>query len=267
MIEKSEVQPSRPLVFVPTYNEKENAPKLFADIEALGLELDVLFMDDNSPDGTGQILEDLSKSHPHLKVVHRQGKLGVGSAHWEGIQWAYKNGYQTLITMDCDFTHTPAKILDMLKAAREGKEDIVVGSRYLQSGSLAGWHIMRRFLTTAGHFATFTLLGMPYDATGGFRLYKLSQIPRYAFDFITSKGYSFFFESLYIFHLNGFKVKEIPIALPPRTAGHSKMDFREIKRSLNLLLRIYLTTRFNRSRYVIVEPSSVKKVNSASTRA
>ncbi|MFZ9595907.1 MAG: polyprenol monophosphomannose synthase [Bdellovibrionia bacterium] len=255
MVKDSPAQIRRPLVFIPTYNEKDNAPKLFSEIQALGLDLDILFIDDNSPDGTGEILQILSKSHSQLHVVNRNGKLGIGSAHLEGIHWAYQHGYQTLITMDCDFTHHPSKIFDILRAAQGGTEDIVVGSRYLQKGSLTGWNLIRRFLTYAGHFATKTFLNIPYDATGGFRLYKLNQIPQDSFHLITSRGYSFFFESLYFLHLSGLKVREIPITLPPRTYGHSKMDFGEIKRSIQLLFTLYIRTILSREKYLKTKPS------------
>ena len=154
------------LIFVPTYNERENAPELFKQILALGLDADVLFLDDNSPDGTGQILDELAASNPCLQVIHRPGKLGIGSAHVAGITWAYDHGYTRLVTMDCDFTHSPGDIPRLLEALA-GCE-IVVGSRWMQANSLEEWNAFRRFLTGVGHFLTRCLLRMPYDATGAF---------------------------------------------------------------------------------------------------
>jgi dolichol-phosphate mannosyltransferase len=242
----------RPLVFIPTYNEYRNAQDLCKEILDLPIQVDILFLDDNSPDGTGEMLEGLSKVHPNVKVIHRSGKLGVGSAHYDGIQYAYENGYSELVTMDCDFTHPPHYIPEILKSDQQFA--IVVGSRYLQEKSLTGWSLIRKFLTQTGHFLTLHLLGMKYDATGGFRLYRLNQIPRYAFNLVRSRGYSFFFESLYILHFNKFKISEMPIALPPRTYGHSKMSYREIGRSVKLLLSLHATTVLNKESLIIFKP-------------
>jgi dolichol-phosphate mannosyltransferase len=249
----------KPLVFIPTYNERDNAPALYGEIRALGRDLDVLFMDDNSPDGTGEVLDDLAAHDPGLRVLHRTGKLGVGSAHADGIAWAYEHGYQTLITMDCDFTHPPAAIVELLREAAGA--DVVVGSRYLARRSLAGWNLMRRILTQTGHLLTRVLLGMTYDATGAFRLYRLDRIPRQAFGMVSSKGYSFFFESLYILHLNRFRIREIPIALPPRTYGHSKMSLREVRHSVALLFSTCITTLFNQEKFRVAEVFAAEAID------
>lgn len=245
------------LIMVPTYNEKDNADRLIAEIRDLNLDADLLFVDDNSPDGTGAMLEELRVEYDRLHVLHRKGKLGVGSAHVAGIQWAYAHGYKKLLTMDCDFTHPPSRLPELLAAA-EGY-DIVVASRYLLKDSLPGWNIYRRTLTHGGHLMTRLLLKMPYDATGGLRFYRLSSIPRYAWDAVLSTGYSFFFESLYVLFVNGFKINQIPIYLPARTYGHSKMDIREIKRSIMLLFSLYFETWINKKRFDIVEPTVAKR--------
>ncbi|HEY0714173.1 MAG TPA: glycosyltransferase [Polyangia bacterium] len=252
---------TKPLIFVPTYNERENVEKLCAEILALGLDIALLFVDDSSPDGTGAIIDRLAKQHPNVFADHRPGKLGVGSAHRDGIRWAYAQGYTHLITMDGDFTHPPAYIPEILKMARETDADVVVGSRYLQEKSLAGWNPMRMFLTRTGHFLTKTLLGMPQDATGGFRLYRLDRVPASAFDLVSSTGYSFFFESLYILFLGGFHIAEIPIVLPPRTYGHSKMDFAEVRRSVGLLFSLYATTALSKEKFLIGESLSDDEID------
>jgi len=240
------------LIFVPTYNEAENVERLVAQLNALNLEIDILFIDDNSPDGTGNILNELARKYVNLTVIHRQGKSGIGSAHLDGIRYAYRQGYTRLVTMDSDFTHSPENIHDML--ACSDKYDVVLGSRYIQKDSLIEWNLFRTIITKTGHFLTENLLAMPYDATGAFRLYRLDKIPSYAFQIVRSLGYSFFFESLYTLHLNGYKIKEIPIFLPARTYGHSKMTWREAFKSLKQLGRIYFNTLFNRSQFDIVEP-------------
>lgn len=240
------------LIFIPTYNERENVGPILEQVLALGLAADVLFVDDNSPDGTGQLLDQLAEQHPNVFVQHRSGKLGIGSAHAAGINWAYNQGYRLLLTMDCDFTHSPEYIRDFL--AKAGLADIVVGSRYMQKKSLGTWNAYRRVLTRLGHFATGVFLRMPFDATGAFRLYRLDRISRYFLDSVHSRGYSFFFESLYVLHLNGYRVAEIPTHLPARVYGHSKMNWNDAIHSLSHLLHTYFTTLFNRERFEIAEP-------------
>ncbi|HYV19667.1 MAG TPA: glycosyltransferase [Verrucomicrobiae bacterium] len=249
----------KPLVFIPTYNERGNVGALYTEIRALGLDLDILFMDDNSPDGTGKVVDELAAKDPGVRVLHRSGKLGVGSAHAEGIAWAYDHGYRTLVTMDCDFTHPPAAIAELLRVAQDA--DVVVGSRYLAKRSLAGWNLMRKVLTVTGHLLTRVLLGMTYDATGAFRLYRLDRIPRQAFGAVSSKGYSFFFESLYILHFNRYRIREIPIALPPRTYGHSKMSFREVRHSVALLFSTCITRLFNKEKFQVAEVVAAESIN------
>lgn len=201
---------------------------------ALGLDADLLFMDDGSPDGTGEILDRLAAEHPRLTVIHRAGKLGIGSAHLDGIRWAYDHGYDRLITMDCDFTHKPAEVLRLIEYS-DGY-DVTVGSRYLKENSLPGWNPLRKSLTGLGHFLTKNVLGVAVDATGALRAYDLRRIPRELFDLVTARGYAFFFESMFILVRSGFSVNEFPIALPARTYGHSKMSLRETMRSGRHLL-------------------------------
>ncbi|MFN8369827.1 MAG: glycosyltransferase [Bacteriovoracaceae bacterium] len=250
---------SKTLIFVPTYNEKENVEKLISEITELNLDCDLLFVDDNSPDGTGNLLDSLESKYPRLTVLHRIDKLGIGSAHYDGIKWAYSQGYERLITMDSDFTHPPKYIPILLNKAEDNA--IVVGSRYLQEKSLKDWNLFRKTLTTLGHFMTKTLLRMPYDATGAFRLYDLKKIPHYAFDLVQSRGYSFFFESLYIFNNNKYKIEQIPIELPSRTYGHSKMSYREIFRSLKMLFVLYLKWLFNSEKLRILDANTMNKIN------
>ena len=219
----------RTLIFIPTYNERENVENMAGQLLALGLDADLVFMDDGSPDGTGEILDRLANEHPRLSVIHRTGKLGIGSAHLDGIRWAYDHGYDRLVTMDCDFTHTPAEVLRLIRYS-EGY-DVTIGSRYMQANSLPGWNPLRKSLTAFGHFLTKNVLGVPVDATGALRAYDLRRIPRELFDLVSARGYAFFFESMFILLRSGFSVKEFPIALPARTYGHSKMNARETWRS------------------------------------
>lgn len=249
------------LIFIPTYNERENVTLLCEELASLNLAADILFVDDHSPDGTGQVIESLAAKYPQVKCAHRKGKLGVGSAHRDGIKWAYENSYERLITMDCDFTHPPKYVPEMLALAEQTKCDVGVGSRYLKAKSLAGWNPLRYLLTNVGHFLTKFMLGIPQDATSGFRFYNLQSIPLRTFELVSSKGYSFFFESLYILFSNKFKIVELAIDLPPRTYGHSKMDFSEVKRSIKLLFSIYLTKTLFRERFVLGEPLANGVIN------
>jgi dolichol-phosphate mannosyltransferase len=239
------------LIFIPTYNEAENVRMIYDQIKALDLDTDLLFCDDNSPDGTGRIIDEICHRDHRVFVIHREGKLGIGTAHRQGIDWAYANGYQQLITMDCDFSHSPSYIKEFIGLSGQG--DVVVGSRYMEEGSLREWNLFRKVLTHTGHFLTDTLLKMPYDATGAFRLYNLDHIPQGIFHLPRSEGYSFFFESLYILMLNGIAIKEFPIALPARTYGHSKMTLKAAYRSFMYLMTIYGVTLFKRHEFIYAD--------------
>lgn len=226
------------LVFIPTYDERENVEEICSQILATKLDCDLLFMDDNSPDGTGQLLNLLAKENSNIKVIHRSGKLGIGSAHSEGIQYALDNQYEYLITMDCDFTHSPSDLKRLLDASENC--DLVIGSRYIRKNSLPGWSVHRRATTFFAHFLTKNLLGIKCDASGALRLYKLEKINPKVLSLIQSKSYSFFFESLFILLNDGMQVKEIPISLPARTYGHSKMSLKEVWRSGIFLMKLTL---------------------------
>jgi dolichol-phosphate mannosyltransferase len=239
--------PLRTLIFIPTYNEAENVTPMGEAIVGLGLDADLVFLDDNSPDGTGRILDALAAKHPRVSILHREGKAGIGSAHLKGIEIAYERGYQRLVTLDCDFTHSPALIATFLE--RSLRADVVVGSRYVEQDSLPGWTLTRRLLTSGGHLLTEKLLGMSEDATGAFRVYNLEAIPRAAFALVRSRGYAFFFESLLILRRNDFSIAEVPIRLPARTMGHSKMSLREIQRSLRMLFGLAIETRAHPERF------------------
>lgn len=235
------------LIFIPTYNERDNIGPMCEQVLALGLDADLLFMDDASPDGTGAELDRLAERHARVSVVHRSGKAGIGSAHLEGIALAYSQGYERLVTLDCDFTHSPSLIPVFL--ARADNADVVVGSRYLEEDSLPGWSLMRKSLTNVGHTLTKNLLGISQDATGAFRVYNLKTLPFGLFQLVQSKGYAFFFESMLIFQRNGFAIAEVPIKLPARTYGHSKMSLREVQRSVTTLFSLFKEDQTNPGRF------------------
>jgi len=240
------VQPNKILIFIPTYNEAGNVERMCHELLSLPLEADLFFVDDNSPDGTGKILDRLAEEHPNISVVHRPGKLGIGGAHLDGIRWAYQHGYETLVTMDCDFTHSPSDIPRLLEQFPSC--DVVVGSRFLQKNSLPGWNLLRRTLTKFGHVLTRRLLGLRYDATGALRVYRISKIPAALFDLVSARNYAFFFESLFVIHLNNFVIREVAIVLPSRTYGSSKMSMFEAARSARHIVLLALSNRLNPGR-------------------
>jgi dolichol-phosphate mannosyltransferase len=230
------------LVFIPTYNERDNVMMLYERISNLHIALDILFVDDNSPDGTGDVLDQLNK--PNVYVIHRPGKLGIGSAHKDGIAWAYSHGYSRLITMDSDFLHRPEDIPALIEQSE--KSDIVVASRFIRKDSLKEWSLWRKFLTTSGHAVTKRLLNIPYDITGAFRLYKIDKIPQELFLNITSNGYSFFPESLNLMNINGFSISEIPVFLPKRTYGNSKLKFRDMVQWFLFIMKLGFRNIFHK---------------------
>jgi dolichol-phosphate mannosyltransferase len=235
------------LVLLPTYNERDNVGRIVRQLTELGLPANILFVDDNSPDGTGQLLDEIAAERTDVHVMHRARKLGIGGAHRDGIRWAYDHGYSILVTMDSDLTHSPGDVSDLLRAATTC--DVAVGSRFLLAESLDEWNAFRKTLTLAGHVLTRALLGMTHDATGAFRVYRLDRIPPAVFDLVSSTGYAFFFESLYILSVNGFSIAEVPIRLPARTYGSSKMSGREILRSLGMLISMYAKSLLSPGRF------------------
>jgi dolichol-phosphate mannosyltransferase len=231
----------RVLVAIPTYNERSNIEPLLALFREIPGEFDILFVDDNSPDGTAELIESLQKDQPHLKLLKRPSKLGIGSAHRDAIRYAYEHGYTTFATMDADLTHNPHSLARLLERAEHA--DIVVGSRYLLARSLPGWNLFRKTLTNVGHLMTRFFLKMPYDATGALRVYNLKTIPAELFGMVRSSGYSFLYESLFILWTNGCRVLEVPIELPARTYGSSKMSYEQIFISVFRLALLYTNIR------------------------
>ncbi len=237
------------LVFIPTYNERENVDRMCRQLLDLPITCDILFMDDNSPDGTGGLLDSIGAAHKNIKVIHRSGKQGIGSAHKLGIAYAYERGYTQLVTMDCDFTHNPSDIPRLMAVA--DKCDLVVGSRYQQAGSLPDWNLLRKFLTYLGHALTYYVLRISGDASGAFRLYNLTRIDPNVFARVRSNSYAFFFESLFLLARNHFVVAEIPIVLPARTYGHSKLTTREAVRSARFLFTLWFENLTDPTRFAL----------------
>jgi dolichol-phosphate mannosyltransferase len=223
------------------------------EIAALGLDADILFVDDSSPDSTADLLDALKPEIPRLIIRRRAGKFGIGSAHAEAIAWAYEQGYTTLVSLDCDFTHSPTDISAMIDTVR--RCDVAVGSRWARKNSLPGWNIFRRSMTMLGHLLTKLVLGISQDASGAFRAYRLDRLPADVFDLVRSKGYSFFFESLFILNRNGFTIGEVAITLPARTYGHSKMSTSAAFRSACYIFELALANLRRPEQFLLANPS------------
>lgn len=211
----------------PTYNEAENlinlVPALF-DLDLPGLS--ILVVDDNSPDGTGEIAEQLAREHPGLvSVLHRPGKMGLGTAYIEGFQMALSAGAEAVLQMDADFSHPPQKIPELVTALDQC--DIAIGSRYVRGGSVdQQWPVWRKGLSAFGNYYARTILNLPLrDVTGGFRLWRRSAVERMPLHRIRSSGYAFQVETAYLAHLLGYEFREIPIYFADRKWGQSKMSF------------------------------------------
>jgi dolichol-phosphate mannosyltransferase len=229
------------------YNEAGNINNFIAEVRAALGDAEILIVEDNSPDGTGDIIGELMENDDKLHIISRQGKLGVGSAHLEGIKWAYAQEFTQLVTMDCDFAHKPSDIALFLKEAETS--DVVVGNRFVLGDSLAGWNWRRKLLTHLGHRVTKMFLGIPFDATGAYRAYRLDKIDQRIFGLVNSGSYSFFFESMFVFCNNGLKVTEVPIQLPARTYGSSKMRLTDVVWSVCFILLLALRRVFKSSSF------------------
>ncbi len=215
------------MVVLPTYNEVENTPAIVSAILALGIEeTEVLIIDDNSPDGTGQVADELAaKSGGKVRVIHRQGKLGLGTAYVTGFRYALQHGADYIVQMDADFSHSPKYIPVMLEAAKNC--DVVIGSRYIKGGGVdPKWSPFRRFLSWWGNsIYTRLALGLKiHDATGGFKCFSRKALAGLDLDKMKSQGYAFQVEMNYACQKKGYCITEIPIIFPDRTKGKSKMS-------------------------------------------
>jgi len=214
------------VVIVPTYNEAENLPKMVSALFALPLDLEVLIVDDASPDGTGQIADDLSAAHlGRMSVIHRTGKLGLATAYLQAFQRLFKSDMDAIVHMDCDFSHDPAVLVEMAK--RIESCDVVFGSRYVPGGSTdVRWSLWRKALSAWGNFYARTILGLSIrDVTGGFRMWRREALQSLPLERVKSSGYIFTVEMAYLADCMGLKIFETPIYFADRRWGKSKMSF------------------------------------------
>ena len=237
------------LVMIATYNEAKNIKLMLNRLAAVPLEFDILVVDDNSPDGTGQIVTEIISQKPSIYLISRPEKLGVGSAHLDGIRYAYTHRYQKLLTLDCDFSHDPNLIPEIYEAGNT--LDVVTTNRFIEDDGLETWSVHRRILTKLSRLLIYSFLRLPYDATGAFRLYNLEKIQAELFEKTRSRSYSFFWESMYLLWKNGYSIVEKPIKLPARTYGSSKMRFKDIFGSLFFLLLFFVQSLFSKERFLL----------------
>jgi len=213
-------------VVSPTYNEAENLPKLVSALFVLPLDLRLLIVDDNSPDGTGQIADDLSAADQRVQVLHREGKLGLRSAYLTGFQHALADGADAVAQMDADYSHDPAALNAMTKQLET--HDVVLGSRYIRDGSVdRQWPLWRKGLSAFGNLYARTILGLPlHDITTGYRLWRRETLLGIPFERIQSNGYVFLVEMAYLAHCLKYRIGESPIYFADRRWGNSKMSFK-----------------------------------------
>lgn len=224
-------------VVIPTYNERENIEPLVEAILALPMAMGIVIVDDNSPDGTGATADALAGRSEAVSVVHRPGKLGLGTAHIAGIRRALAGGAQLVVTMDADFSHHPRYIPDLLAAAQNA--DIVIGSRYVPGGGTVNCGPNRTLLSRMANLSARTVLGLrATDCTAGFRCYRREVLEHAPLDAIFSNGYSFLIEMLYKCQRLGYRVAEVPIVFENRQRGSSKISKSEIMRAAYTVFRL-----------------------------
>jgi dolichol-phosphate mannosyltransferase len=227
------------LVIIPTYNELENIQKLIPDILGRYSKADILIVDDNSPDGTGDYVEELSKTSARVNLIRRPYKMGLGTAYVEGFKFALKEDYDFIFEMDADYSHDPREIKNFLKAA--DKYDLVIGSRYTMGVNVVHWPMRRLMLSYFANFYTRIITGLPiHDATGGFKCFRRSVLESLDFDNVKSNGYAFQIEMTFKAWKKGFRIGEIPIIFIDRTMGSSKMSKKIVREAIFMVWKLRL---------------------------
>jgi dolichol-phosphate mannosyltransferase len=227
------------VIIVPTYNERENLPRMAARLLSLPVGVDVLVVDDNSPDGTGKIADELAARHPQIHVLHRAEKNGLGRAYIAGFKWALEKNYEFIFEMDCDFSHDPAEVPAFLRAAEQA--DLVLGSRYLGGIRVINWPLSRLMLSRfAGKYVN-VITGMMFsDPTGGYKCFRRRALQAINLDAVRSNGYSFQIELTHRLWRDGFKIVEVPIIFTDRVEGSSKISRGIIIEAFWMVWRLWL---------------------------
>ena len=222
-------------IVIPTYNERENAALMAEAVLKAVPDAEVLFVDDNSPDGTGAVIDEMAASDRRIRCLHRKAKEGLGRAYVAGFAFALENGAERVVQMDCDFSHDPADLPRMLAT----DADLVIGSRYVKGGATPGWPFKRRLISRLGGLFIRTVTGMPLrDPTGGFKAWKASALRKIDFTTVESAGYSFQLEMNHRAWKAGLDIREIPISFTDRTRGTSKITPGIAVESIKIALRL-----------------------------
>lgn len=231
------------LIIIPTYNELENLPRLLPEVLSKDESIDVLIVDDNSPDGTAAFVEDQMTTNNRIHLIKRPSKQGLGTAYIAGFKFALKNGYDFVFEMDADFSHDPKEIprfLDEIKNA-----DVVLGSRYINGVNVINWPMRRLLLSSFANFYTRSITGMPvHDATGGYKCFRIKVLQAIDLDKVKSNGYAFQIEMSFKAWKKGFKVKEIPIIFVDRVKGKSKMSKKIVREAVTMVWKLRLKSIF-----------------------
>ncbi|PWU17202.1 MAG: dolichyl-phosphate beta-D-mannosyltransferase [Verrucomicrobia bacterium] len=236
---------SKTLVVVPTYNERENLPPLARRLMALPVPIELLVVDDNSPDGTGRLADELAAHNPSIHVLHRMEKSGLGRAYIAGFKWALDAGFEFIFEMDGDFSHNPDDIPMFLEAARDA--DLVLGSRYMNGIRVINWPLSRLMLSKSAAKFVHIVTGMPFtDPTGGFKCFRRHSLQAINLDEVRSNGYSFQIEMTHKLWRQGMKVVEVPIIFTERFQGHSKMAGHIISEAFWMVFRLWMQNKMRR---------------------
>ena len=235
------------LVIVPTYNERDNLPAMVKRVLSLPVKVELLIVDDNSPDGTGQLADELTKTYPGLRVLHRSEKNGLGRAYIAGFKWALERDFEFIFEMDGDFSHNPDEIPNFIRTAVEQNADCVIGTRYSNGIRVINWPLKRLILSMGAGVYVRTILGMPVsDPTGGFKLFRRRALQSLDLDAVRSNGYSFQIELSHKLWRQGMKIAETPIIFLDRFHGSSKMSKKIVREALTMVWRLWLQNGLRR---------------------
>ncbi len=228
------------LIVMPTYNERENLPRMVQRLLSLPVKVDLLVVDDNSPDGTGRLADELAAKHPEIHVLHRKEKNGLGRAYLAGFKWALERDYEFIFEMDGDFSHNPDDVPAFLDALQKENGDLALGSRYINGIRIINWPLSRLMLSKGAATYVKFITGMPItDPTGGYKCFRRRALQAIDLDAVQSNGYSFQIELTHKLWRQGYKVVEVPIIFTERLLGHSKMSGHIVSEALLMVWRLW----------------------------
>ena len=231
------------LIIIPTYNELDNLPKLLPEVLAKNSEINVLIVDDNSPDGTAAFVENEMKNNDRIHLIKRSSKQGLGTAYISGFKYALQNNFELIFEMDADFSHDPKEIPKFLDEIKDS--DLVIGSRYINGVNVINWPMRRLLLSSFANVYTRIITGMPvHDATGGFKCFRRKVLESINLDQVRSNGYAFQIEMNFKAWKKGFKVKEIPIIFVDRMKGQSKMSRKIVREAVTMVWKLRIKSIF-----------------------